>query len=71
MQVAKVLPNTPAEKAGLQPGDIIRSANGYLTEVPGNLTWITENAAADQTLRLTVLSSKDGRERTITATVPK
>jgi S1-C subfamily serine protease len=71
MRVTKVHTDTPAEKAGLQPGDVIRSANGYLTQVPGNLTWIIDNAAADKVLNMKVLAAKDGREHTVTATVQR
>ena len=34
------LSRSPAEQAGLQPGDVILSANGYLTQQSGNLAWI-------------------------------
>jgi hypothetical protein len=69
-RVTKVYPDTPAAKAGMQEGDSIRSANGYLTQVPGNLTWIIENAASDRALRMAVVS-QDGRERTVTANLPR
>jgi hypothetical protein len=71
MQVSKVYANTAAEQAGLQTGDVIRSANGYMTQVPGNLAWIIDNAAPDKVLKMTVLAAKDGREHMVTATVRK
>jgi membrane-associated protease RseP (regulator of RpoE activity) len=69
LRVDKVYPDSAAAKAGLEPGDVIRAANGYKTEVPGNLTWIIDNAAADNNLKMTVVSAKDRREHMITATV--
>ena len=48
MKVSTVYPGTAAEKAGLKPGDVIRSINGYRTEQPGNLAWIIVNAAHDK-----------------------
>jgi hypothetical protein len=71
MRVARIYPGTAAEEAGLQVGDVIRSANGYLTQVPGNLEWIMGNAAADNILKLTVHSASDGHERMIQAKVRK
>ena len=32
MQVVRVYPGSPAEQGGLQVGDVILSANGYLIE---------------------------------------
>jgi len=69
MKVGKVYPATAAEQAGLQPGDVIRSVNGYLTEQRGNLAWIIANAAPNNELKLTVQSAKDGQTRVITATL--
>jgi len=69
MQITKVYPGTAAEKAGLHEGDVIRSVNGYLTEVPGNLAWIITNAASDNVLRMVVRTANDGREYTYTATL--
>jgi hypothetical protein len=70
MKVSKVYPGTPAEKAGLKPGDVIRSINGYLTEKPGNLTWIIANKAPGKVLKITVHAAPDGNERTVTVQLP-
>ncbi len=69
MQITRVYPGTPAEKAGLHEGDVIHSVNSYLTEVPGNLAWIITNAARDNVLKMVVRTAKDGREYTYTATL--
>ena len=63
MKVGKVYPGTPADKAGLQSGDVIRSVNGYLTEQRGNLAWIIANAAPNNELKLNVQTAKDGQAR--------
>jgi hypothetical protein len=70
IKVANVYPGTPAEKAGLQPGDVIHSINGYLTEQRGNLAWIIANAAPGNVLKMNVRTARDGQEHTITAQLP-
>ena len=70
MKVANVYPGTAAEKAGVQVGDVIHSINGYVTEQRGNLAWIIANAAPDNTLKMNVLTLKDGKEHTVTAQIP-
>jgi hypothetical protein len=69
MKITKVYPGTAAEGAGLQVGDVLRSANGYLTEQRGNLAWILANATPDNTLKMKVQSAKDGKDKVVTATL--
>lgn len=54
LRVERVHPGSPAERAGLRPGDVIRSANGYGTDQPGHLSWVVQQAAADRVLRMSV-----------------
>ncbi len=70
MKVSKVYPGTPADKARIKPGDVIRSINGYLTQQAGNLTWIIENAAPNRVLRITLRIAADGQEQTIAVQLP-
>ena len=70
MKVSRVYPGTAAEKAGLKPGDVIRSINGYRTEEPGNLAWIIANAAPDKVLKMIVRTADDAKEHTITVQLP-
>jgi len=70
MQVMRVYPGSPAEQAGLQMGDVIRSANGYVTEQHGNLAWIIANAAPNGVLQLNVRTARDGADHVISARVP-
>ncbi len=70
LKVTRLQPGGAGEKAGLQVGDVIRAANGYLTEQPGNLTWIVANASPDNNIKFTILAAKDGEVRTITARRP-
>jgi hypothetical protein len=70
MQVVGIYPGSPAQQAGLQVGDVIHSANGYLTQQHGNLTWIIANAAPNGVLQLNVRSARDGANHVITARVP-
>jgi hypothetical protein len=69
MKVTNVYPDTAAERAGLQVGDVIYASNGYLTEQRGNLAWIIANAA-DTRLKMSVKTARDGREHFITAQLP-
>ena len=69
MKVARVHPGTAAAKAGIQPGDVLHSINGYLTQQHGNLAWIIANAAPSHRLEIHLRSVRDGREHTITAQI--
>jgi PDZ domain len=70
MRVDRVYPGSPAERAGLQVGDVIHSANGYLTQVHGNLTWIINTQAPNGVLNLSVHRASDDRDATIVAQLP-
>ena len=61
MKISNVYPGTAAEKAGLKAGDILRSANGYLTEQRGNLAWIIANATPNNLLKLNVQTAATER----------
>ncbi len=69
VRVSTVYPGTAADKAGLKTGDTIESANGYMTQVPENLSWIIKNAAPGKILKMTVRTAKDGLDHTFTATL--
>lgn len=70
MKVTRVFPGSAAEKAGLHPGDVIRSINGYLTTEHGNLAWVIAVAAPNGVLKMTVRSENDGKIHTILADLP-
>jgi membrane-associated protease RseP (regulator of RpoE activity) len=70
MQVVQVYAGSPAEQAGLQVGDVIYSANGYLTQQLGNLAWIISAVPSGGELQMTVRSARDGALRTSTARLP-
>ena len=70
LKITRMEPGGAAQKAGLSVGDLIRSANGYLTEQPANLTWILVNNTPDGFVDLNVLGARDGKERTHTAELP-
>ena len=70
MQVVRVYAGSAAEQAGLQAGDVIYSANGYLTQQHGNLTWIISTIPSNGILRMNVRSARDGAMRTVSAQIP-
>jgi S1-C subfamily serine protease len=70
MQVTRVFPGSAAEQAGLQVGDVIHSANGYLTQEHGNLAWIIANTPSNGELRMNVRTVRDGADHLIIARVP-
>jgi PDZ domain len=70
MKISNVYPGTAAEKAGLKVGDVLRSANGFLTEQRGNLAWIIANATPNNVLKLNVQTASDGKTHQIVASLP-
>jgi membrane-associated protease RseP (regulator of RpoE activity) len=70
MKVIRVYPGSPAEQAGLQPGDVIQSANGYLTQQNGNLTWIIATVPPNGVLQMTVHRASDGAVHSMSASLP-
>ncbi len=44
LRVTKVRPNSPAEKEGIMPGDIVVAMHGYKTETIENLTYILQRS---------------------------
>ena len=66
LRVTRVSPGLPADRSGLVAGDVIRSANGFVTERPGNLDWIIANAASRDLIQFTVKAARDGQIRAVT-----
>ena len=61
--VTKVLPDSPAQKAGLTPGDVILAVNGRSVEHPDALGYRLTTAGLGTTVKLTV--SENGIEREV------
>ncbi len=70
VRVSNVYPATAVEKAGLQPGDVLLSINGYRTERRGDLAWIVSNASPDKVLKMNVRKVSDGKVHTVTVQLP-
>ena len=66
----RVYPGSPAEQAGLQPGDVILSANGYATQQSGNLAWIIATVPSGGQLQMNVHTARDGAVHAVTARIP-
>jgi S1-C subfamily serine protease len=58
--ITQVKPNSPAERAGLQPGDVIIGVNGQLLENPSGLSKALAGKTAGTKVQLNVV--RDGRE---------
>jgi hypothetical protein len=70
MQVVRVYAGSAAEQAGLQAGDVIYSANGYLTQQRGNLTWIMSGVPSNGDLQMNVRAARDGAMHVVSARLP-
>lgn len=64
--IAEVTPGSPAEKAGLQDGDIITELNGDAIKDSNSLSFKVGSIAPKSEIRLEVL--RDGKSKEITAT---
>lgn len=67
--VERVLENSPAQAAGLQPGDVIISVDGDEITGTRKLTRLISEIAADHKTKLVI--SRNGSEQEITATIGK
>ena len=65
--VTDVTPGSPAEKAGIIRGDVIRKINGY--EVKDTITLVNRIAEADIGSNLTIDLVRDGATKTVNAKV--
>ncbi|MCA0394057.1 MAG: Do family serine endopeptidase [Proteobacteria bacterium] len=65
--VNEVVPGSPAEKAGIEPGDVIRSADGIVIRQPGDLPPIVGNKVPGTKVRIGVI--REGRERNLDVTL--
>jgi len=69
IQVTRVHPGSPAERAGLKVGDTIVSANGYLTQEAGNLAWIINHHAPNGVVTLNIRKVANEQAATVNATL--
>ena len=67
--VAGVTPDSPAAKAGLQPGDVIRRWDGKPIDEPGTLSMLVAGTAVGRTVPIEV--RRDGKAKDLEVTVAK
>jgi serine protease Do len=65
--VREVRPNSPAEKAGLSPGDVVLLLNGEKVTDPAALQGIVEQLTIGKSYPLEIL--RDGKRQTLTVTI--
>ncbi len=65
--VNEVVPDSPAQKAGIEPGDVIRAVDGTRIYQPSELPPLIGNKAPGTRVKLTVF--REGRERDYTLTL--
>ena len=65
--VSEVVPGSPAEKSGIEVGDVIRSADGVAIRQPADLPPIVGNKVPGTKMKIVVL--REGRERSFDVTL--
>ena len=65
--VAEVMEDTPAERGGMERGDIIYSFDGKEVDTPNELQRIVASTAPDKKVKVMVI--RDGKTRTLTVTL--
>lgn len=65
--VSEVVPGSPADKVGIEPGDVIRSADGVTIRQPGDLPPIVGNKVPGTKMKIVVF--REGRERSFDVTL--
>jgi len=69
--ITRVIPDTPAERAGLEKGDIILKFAGLKVRGPGDMSWRAATATAGQTVELEIWREKKLQVMSITPEVRK
>ncbi len=65
--IAGVNPDSPAAKAGLEPGDVVQAVNGQKIDNPRELAVQVANVKPGDQAKLEIM--RDGKQQTVTATV--
>ncbi len=65
--VAAISPGSPAEKAGLKPGDVITSVNGQTVTSPGDLA--SDIANVDPNHKADIVYLRNGKQDTVSVSV--
>jgi serine protease Do len=65
--IADVMPNSPAAKAGIKPGDILTHFNGEELTRDKQLPWLVANMEANQEVKVDIV--RQGEPRTLDVTI--
>ncbi len=65
--VRLVMPNSPADKAGVEPGDVILKLNGQAIIDPASLQGVVEQLTVGKSYPLEIL--REGKKQTLTTTI--
>lgn len=64
-----VMPGSPADKAGIRPGDVLLSIDGTTINEDNSLSALIRSKSVDQTVKITLM--RDGKRQTVSATLKK
>ncbi len=60
--VGEVLPNSPAERAGIKPGDVIIAYNGAVVDDPNHFRNMVAETPLGKTVRITLMRDRQSKE---------
>lgn len=70
VEIAEITSDSPAERSGLQPGDLIFQLNDLPVYSVERLVWLVNRASADQPLRFRVLRDDERQAYDVERLVP-
>ena len=63
LRIDRIVPGSPADRAGIQPGDVIRGISGFRVRRRGDFDRILSQARAGQTVHL--ILAREGKDTSL------